>query len=135
MASAIVTEEQRAVWQALQQLNAAWLHGELEHLADVLHEHMVIVPPGFSQRIEGRAACAEGYEDFARMARVQSYSEADATVDVQGSTAVVNYRYEMTYEMDGATYQDSGHDLYVFVHEDGRWQALWRTLVPAAPAE
>jgi len=124
------TDAQREVWRTLQRINAAWLQGELENLADVLHEHMVIVPPGFQQRIEGAAACAEGYEQFARAATVQAYEESDAHVEVFGATAVVNYRYELTYTMEGASYQDTGHDLYVFVHRDGRWQAVWRTLVP-----
>lgn len=126
------SEAQRAVWAAMQRLNAAWLHGEVENLAEVLHAHMVIVPPGFHQRIEGAEACAEGYREFARQAQVQSYHESDASVEVYGSTAVVSYLYDLTYTMDEASYQDAGHDLYVFAYEDGRWQAVWRTLVPLA---
>jgi Domain of unknown function (DUF4440) len=127
------TDAQREVWDALQRINAAWLRGELENLGDVLHARMVIVPPGFQQRIEGAQACAQGYEQFARQATVESYSESDASVDVNGSTAVVSYRYELTYTMEGTHYRDTGLDLYVFTHEDGRWQAVWRTLVPAVP--
>jgi len=120
MTPAFATDVQREVWDALQRLNAAWLHGELDNLSELLHERMVIVPPGFQQRIEGAVACAEGYQEFARL----------ATVEVFGATAIVSYLYQLTYTMEGASYQDSGHDLYVFVHEDGRWQAVWRTLVP-----
>ncbi|HKI98117.1 MAG TPA: nuclear transport factor 2 family protein [bacterium] len=130
MTPAFATDVQREVWDALQRLNAAWLHGELDNLSELLHERMVIVPPGFQQRIEGAVACAEGYQEFARLATVESYEESDATVEVFGATAIVSYLYQLTYTMEGASYQDSGHDLYVFVHEDGRWQAVWRTLVP-----
>lgn len=124
------TDAQREVWDVLQRINAAWLHGELENLPGVLHERMVIVPPGFQQRIEGAEACAQGYEAFARAATVESYAESDASVEVYGATAVVSYHYELTYTMEGTHYQDVGHDVYVFAHEDGRWQAVWRTLVP-----
>jgi ketosteroid isomerase-like protein len=130
MTPAFATDAQREVWDALQRLNAAWLHGELDNLAEVLHERMVIVPPGFQDRIEGAVACAEGYQEFARTARVEAYEESQASVDVFGATAVVSYLYNLTYTLDGARYQDAGHDVYVFVHEDGRWQAVWRTLVP-----
>ena len=129
----LATESQREVWAALQRINGAWLRGEVEALEQVLHPRMVIEPPGFQQRIQGAAACAEGYREFARSASVQSYEEADARVEVFGATAVVSYRYDLTYVMDGASYQDTGHDLYVFVHEDGRWQAVWRTLIPLLP--
>jgi uncharacterized protein (TIGR02246 family) len=135
MAPTFEHDEQREVWQAVQRINAAWLHGELEGLDRLLHARMVIVPPGFAQRIEGREACAEGYEQFARTATVSSYTESDTQVDVQGGTAVVSYRYDLTYALEGETYRDSGHDLYVLVHEDGRWQALWRTLMPALAEE
>ena len=75
-------------------------------------------------------ACAEGYREFARSASVQSYEEADVRVEVFGAAAVVSYRYDLTYVMDGESFQDTGHDLYVFQQENGRWQAVWRTLVP-----
>jgi ketosteroid isomerase-like protein len=132
MTPEFATDAQREVWAAMQRLNAAWLHGELDNLADVLHERMVIVPPGFQQRIEGAVACAEGYREFAQSATVQSYEESDARVEVFGATAIVSYLYSLTYTLEDASYQDSGHDLYVFVHEDGRWQSVWRTLVPLA---
>jgi len=130
MTPTFVTDEQQAVWDTLQHINAAWLQGDLEGLEGALHERMVIVLPGFQQRIVGAAACAEGYREFAHNATVEAYEEADASVDVTGATAVVSYRYSLTYTMGDASYQDVGYDCYVFVHEDGRWQAVWRTLVP-----
>lgn len=133
MTPEFATDAQRAVWAALQRINAAWLRGELDGLADALHERMVIEPPGFQQRIQGAAACAEGYREFARSASVQSYEEADVRVEVFGAAAVVSYRYDLTYVMDGESFQDTGHDLYVFQQEDGRWQAVWRTLIPLLP--
>ena len=132
MTPAFATEVQRQVWAVLQRINAAWLRGELDNLSETLHERMLVVPPGFTQRIEGAVSCAEGYQDFARTATVQSYEESDASVDVFGATAVVSYRYRLTYTMEGTSYQDTGNDVYVFVFEDDRWQAVWRTLVPVA---
>ena len=123
---------QREVWAALQQINAAWLHGEWEPLAVLLHPEMVIVPRGFVAHITGQEACMAGYREFARAATVESYAESDATVDVFGTTAVVVYHYELVYTLAGTRYQDAGQDLYVFVQQDGRWQAAWRSLLSAA---
>ncbi len=130
MAVSFETEVQQAVWDTLQRINRAWLHGEEDVPLDALHPEMVIVPPGFQQRIVGREACAKGYRAFARDATVDSYEESDADVRVFGDTAIASYRYVLTYEMDGAAYRDEGVDLYVFTRADGHWQAAWRALVP-----
>jgi len=131
MTPTFATDAQTQVWAALERINAAWLGGALENLDAALHPRMVIVPPGFAQHIEGAADCAEGYRDFARSATVESFEVSQASVDVFGATAVVSYGYQLTYTMADKHYQDTGNDLYVFVFEDGRWQAAWRTLVPA----
>ena len=123
---------QREVWAALQQINAAWLNGAWEPLADLLHAEMVIVPPGFGAHITGREACMAGYREFARAATVESYAESDAAVDVFGTTAVAAYHYELVYTLAGTRYQDAGRDLYVFARSDQRWQAVWRALLSAA---
>jgi hypothetical protein len=53
----------------------------------------------------------------------------DQQIDVFGETAVVNYGFEIDYEMQGAAMQDSGTDLYVLGLREGRWQVVWRTLI------
>lgn len=126
------TAAQQEVWDALQQINSAWLYGDHEALAELLHPEMVIVPPGFGEHITGRDACLAGYREFSRSAQVESYAESDANVDLFGDTAVVSYRYELIYTLADTRYQDAGQDVYVFVRNDGQWQAAWRALLSAA---
>ena len=34
--------------------------------------------------------------------------------------------------MKGESFKDAGRDLFVFIREGGKWQAVWRTLIPQA---
>lgn len=111
-------------------INVAWVHGDAGDMAAYLDEQMVIVHPGFQERLVGREACIESYREFASQATIHSYDESEVTVDVRGETAIASYRYETVYEMDGETYHDVGHDLFVFLRGDGSWRAVWRTLIP-----
>lgn len=132
----MVTEPQdpvaREVWETLQHLNRAWLEGRDDELAEVLHEDMVITPPGMDAPVRGREACLEGFRTFIQRASVLEFHEGPPAVDVFGDTAVVTYPYELTYEMEGSPYRDAGHDIYVFVRRDEGWCAVWRTLIPQA---
>lgn len=127
-------EGERQVGEEIQRIvraiNAAWVHGDAGEMAAYLDERMVIFHPGFQERLVGREACIESYREFASHATIQSYDESEATVDVRGETAIASYRYETVYEMDGETYHDVGHDLFVFRWADGNWHAVWRTLIP-----
>jgi uncharacterized protein (TIGR02246 family) len=111
-------------------INDAWTHGRPEDAAAYFHERMVNVFPGFSGRETGSEAFVESYRDFARQATIHSFSGTDMRVDLFGDTAVATYRYVITYDMDGTTYHEVGHDLFIFQRDAGRWRVIWRTLVP-----
>ncbi|MGZ3681124.1 MAG: nuclear transport factor 2 family protein [Ktedonobacterales bacterium] len=111
-------------------INAAWVHGNAGEMADYLDERMVIVQPGFEERLMGREACVESYREFANHAAIRQYDEGEVTVEVRGDTAIASYRYGIEYEMDGETYHDAGHDVFVLMHGDGGWRAVWRTFIP-----
>ncbi len=122
----------REIRGVLSRLTAAWREGRFDELEGLLHEKVVFVPPGFSARLEGRSPCGESYRQFMTAAKVIEYVESDHTIDVWGTSAVASYRFEMTWEMANQLHRDAGHDLLVFVREDGRWQIVWRMLVPLA---
>ncbi|HEX8037485.1 MAG TPA: nuclear transport factor 2 family protein [Ktedonobacterales bacterium] len=111
-------------------INAAWVHGNAGEMAEYLDEGMVIVQPGFEEQVVGREACVESYREFASHAAIRQYDEGEVTVDVRGDTAIASYRYAIEYEMDGETYHDAGHDVFVLMRGDGGWHAVWRTLIP-----
>jgi uncharacterized protein (TIGR02246 family) len=121
-----------AVAAALRRINQAWLGGRPDEIARLIHPEMVMVYPGFSGRGQGRAAIVAGFVDFCSNARVHSYREGDAQVDVAGDTAVVNYTFEMVYERSGERYQATGRDLWVFTRHGGEWLGAWRTMLDLA---
>ena len=41
------------------------------------------------------------------------------------------YGWEMTYEMDGQTYTESGSDILALAKTGGRWLITWRAMLPA----
>jgi uncharacterized protein (TIGR02246 family) len=121
-----------AVAETLKRINQAWLNGRPGEIAELLHPEMALVYPGFSGRGQGRAAIVAGFVDFCTNARVHSYREDDAQVDVAGDTAVVSYTFEMVYERSGERYQATGRDLWVFTRHDGEWLGAWRTMLDIA---
>lgn len=124
--------ERDSVLEAIHQINHAWLDGRASDMAPLVHEFVVVVLPGFSGRVIGRDAFVASYADFASEARVSAYDESEHVVDVFGDTAVVSYRYEIEYELDGEPQHDTGRDLFVFARgdNDDHWRVVWRTLVP-----
>jgi len=50
-------------------------------------------------------------------------------LDLRGSTAVASFAFEMIYQRGGTSYRSSGRDLWVFQQREGRWLAVWRTML------
>ena len=119
----------------LNKINDAWLAGPPDGIPGVLNEcfsaDMVIRGPGFQAMGRGKEACVKSYVDFVRQARVRSCTLSEPEIDHFGDTAIAAYSWEMTYELDGHEYHDSGHDLFVLSRVEGRWLAVWRAMLPA----
>ena len=129
------TADSEKIIRLLKKINRDWVKGRARELKEHFHEDMVIVHPHFQGRSEGRQACVEGYEDFISRAEVRQYSETDFALDLWGDTAVVSYKFDISYVMKGKSYRESGHDLFVFTRLRGKWLALWRTLILPPPGE
>lgn len=128
------TEESRQeIRDIVHQLNDAWATGHPDELARFFHEDIVMVPPDFTGRSQGRDACIASYAEFCSQATILGVKIIDPGVEVFGDTAVSTYAYEVAYEMGGERFNDTGRDLFVFVREDGRWQAVWRTMIISQP--
>jgi ketosteroid isomerase-like protein len=123
--------EQQQIRTALAGLTAAWRTGRTADIGAMLHPSVVFVHPGFTGRAEGREACVATYDQFLKAAIVLRYEESPAVIDAYGDTGVVTLQWEMSWEMGGQRSEESGHDLYVFTREGGRWLIVWRTLVGA----
>jgi uncharacterized protein (TIGR02246 family) len=122
---------------AMQRINAAWLGGNLEDLAAVLHPDIVMVFPGFVGRVQGRDALVAGFEDFRDNARLEDFRESEIDIDVAGDTAVVTFLYEMLYERSSQRYRATGRDMWIFERRGPEWLAVWRTMldVQETPAQ
>jgi hypothetical protein len=88
-----------------------------------------MVHPDFTQRTESRDACGASYEDFCRQAAIPDFKINNREIYVFGKTAIATYSSEIAYEMGGELFNDTGRDRFVFVRENGRWLAVWRTMI------
>lgn len=117
----------------LQRINDAWLRGPAEEipqrLAECFHDQIAMQGPEFQALAGGKAACARSYQDFMRQAKIRDCRLAEPQIHVTGDTAIATYAWDMTYEMNGRVYAESGHDLFVFTRADGKWLAVWRALL------
>ncbi len=125
--------QQSEIRGVLSRLTASWREERFDELEDILHQSVVFVEPGFRGRIEGKTACVDSFRQFMSAAKVVDYVERDVVIDVWGTTAIATYGFEMTWEKDGKSYRDAGHDVLVFAREESRWQVVWRTMVPLEP--
>jgi predicted lipid-binding transport protein (Tim44 family) len=114
---------------AMRHINRAWLDGQVQELAPLVHSEMVMVFPDFAGRIQGREAFLSGFREFLQNATIQEFRDHDHHVDVAGDTAVVTFRYDMAYERSGQRYRATGRDLWVFQKQDKAWIAVWRAML------
>jgi len=132
MTSTFESQTREEIWQILKEINAAWVNDRTDELNRFFHEDMVIAGHDFRKLGEGKGACVKSYKDFRSQISIHDFHEEDAAIDIFGDTAIATYRFEITYEMNGKTFNESGRDVFIFVREEGRWQAVWRTIVPIA---
>jgi uncharacterized protein (TIGR02246 family) len=121
----------------LQHISAAWQDRRYQELATLFDDNIVMVLPGLSARIEGRAAVVESYMEFMEHAAVAEYFEDEPTIDVWGDTAIASYRWEMTWVSGGTAASAAGYDVFTFARraEDQAWRAVWRTMALDPPSE
>src|SRR5438093_31391 len=115
--------------ETMRRINRAWLDGQVDDLAPMVHPEIVMVLPGFSGRIQGREEFLAGFRDFCRNSQIQEFHEHDDQVDVAGDTAVITFRYEMLYKRSGKRYRSTGRDLWIFRNQAGAWIAVWRAML------
>src|SRR5215471_2959927 len=89
--------KQESAASTMRQINAAWLEGRIDDLAEMVHPQIVMVFPGFAGRIQGIEQFIDGFRDFLQNARILEFREHDLNADVAGNTAIVSFRYEMVY--------------------------------------
>lgn len=84
--------------------------------------------PGQTPRLEGRDAIVASYREFMDRITLTSYRDLHS-VDVWGETAVASFRWDMAWLAGEVPNHETGCDVFAFRHADGRWLAVWRTMI------
>jgi hypothetical protein len=128
MSSISDSKSKEQIKQTIKNINHSWLKGHPENLNQYFHANMMIVSHEFKVMGAGKAVCVKSYSDFITHAVIKDYQESDPEIHVWASTATAFYNFEMAWEMDGKSFQESGRDFFVFAHENGKWLVVWRMM-------
>jgi hypothetical protein len=115
---------QQEIWRIVRAMNDAWTKGNPDDLVQYFHRDMVAITPTGRKRLEGGVACIANWKGFTESAKIQCWREIDPIIRVYGNAAVVAYYFDMSFDMNGETINMGGRDMFFFVKEDGRWQAV-----------
>lgn len=128
------TEQTRdRIWQIIETINRIFMDGKgFDRIGPFFHDCVVMLPPGFNRRAEGKATCLRYYEDAGSQMVLHKLEGSDKHIDVWGNTAVVTYRYDCIWDYQGKTFKDNGYEILVFIKEDENWQITWRTSIPGS---
>jgi hypothetical protein len=121
---------QYKIWQIIREINESWVSGNPDDLKKYFHEEMVIASPDFQEQGRGREVCVESYKSFSSQAIIRDFKEKYPKIFVFGATAIASYIFQMSYEMNGKNFEDAGRDMFIFIREGDKWQAIWRTILP-----
>jgi hypothetical protein len=132
-----LTKEQAEIRGVLSRINNAWskLRGDAMTAAlnECFADEIVMRGPGFVFLGKGRDSAVQSYHDFVTQAEVKSVLLDEPQIDVAGDTATAQYKWTMTYVLNGEEYTEHGHDVFVFARRDNKWLAVWRALLPEQP--
>ena len=133
------TAEQLAIRDLLSRINDAWIKQRGEAMTTALNEcfaeDAVIRGPDFAFIGKGRGLVVQSYHDFVTNAEVKSVSLDEPEIDVTGETATAQYKWAMTYALNGKEYTEHGRDLFVVARRDKRWLAVWRAMLVDPPSD
>lgn len=113
----------------VREMNEAWLSGRIDALGQFFAPDVVVAPPRASHRVIGREAVVDSFRQFTEQAITHRFNEVALQVDVIAGTAVAVLRFVIRYEIEGATYEETGRDILVMAQVEGRWRIVWRTQI------
>ncbi|MGF1605238.1 MAG: YybH family protein [Rhodothalassiaceae bacterium] len=123
-------EDLAAVKAVVAQLNRGWQEQDFASLEPLFHANAVIIGAQGAVLAQGRAACVKAYADYADTAVTLAFDMGEPVVLVHGATAVVRLHFHIRYRLAGADQAEHGGEDLVLVQENGRWQILWRGILP-----
>jgi len=128
-----MTDEAGAIWRRVREANEAWVDGRPLATAELFHPDVVMLSPAGEVVSEGRGAMVESFVAYAERATTHRFEEVGHEVRVFGDAAVVTYRFEIEYELDGERTEESGGEVLVLARDDEGWRAVTRIQLPHPP--
>jgi general stress protein 26 len=126
-------EAKDKIWQIVQAINHTCKEGKgFKKLNPYFHDDVVMVSPGMVTHAQGRDVCLRSYEDACSQMTFHKLDALDEHIDVYDDAAVACHKYECIWEFQGKKFDDTGHEILVFVRNDKNWQIAWRTLIPGS---
>lgn len=122
------SSDHEAIRNLVRSINDHWLARRYDLIGDLLADGAVIAPPDFATRVRGRDAYVQSYRDYDAAAATIEFSADDPEIDMAGDTAIAVSPFRVTYEIDGTTHRESGHDILVLSRSSGEWKVIWRTM-------
>lgn len=122
------SSDQEAIRRVVQQIHEFWLNKRYDDIGDLLSEHVVIAPPGFTGRVRGRDAYVQSYRDYDQAATTHEFSPGEPEIDIVGDVAVAVCPFFVVYELESKTYREAGRDVLVLSRKAGKWSVVWRTM-------
>jgi ketosteroid isomerase-like protein len=115
----------------VESMDRCWIERRFDDLAGYIADDVVMVAPNGQSRMNGLPAAIESYREFMDRSRVRRFVTSDHVVTERGDAAVVEYKWEMTWESDGAAHDATGSEVLVLARRGGAWRVIWRTQRPA----
>ena len=117
------------VHNAMAAINQSWRENKPAEMRRYLHPKVTTVLPGFSGSVVGSEAMLAGFGEWCSNAKVIEYEESDEQIQIVGDVGFISYRFDMLYERKSYRERSTGRDVWVFECWDGKWVAVWRTMV------
>jgi len=124
------TNHQNELKLIVSKINKSWLNNNLSQLNNFFHDEMVISDSNFNKLAQNKTECIASYESFIKQAKILRYDEQEMKITIIGNTAIVNYIFDITWEVDKNINSEKGRDVFVFEFSNNKWLAVWRTLLP-----
>jgi len=119
--------EETRIWKTIIEMNRLWTErNEPEALRRWFHPHMIAACAGEADFRVGQNMCVDGWKGFCERVSDLSFIETSPVVRIycEGSTAVVAYKFDCSFTMNGAKTKLTGRDLFTLVKENDRWQVV-----------
>lgn len=116
-------------------LNQAWQTGDMATVSASYHPHAILLPPDLGPVIRGRDAIVETYAAFNRLAKLRHFEVTDTELFDFDSSQALHVKFTLAYQLDGATLEDKGLDVYLISPQGDGLSVVWRQQVVLASGE